>query len=563
MTVSLRMQSAFLRLRARGRASTRRLVVFALPSLATLLRFRNGFVFDDVFVIQRSEFIHRLANLPRAFTAHAMVASSLDQAVGRPAMDTYRPISIASFFWDSALSGRAPWSYHLTNLLLHGLVCLLLLEVLDSPLARPRARFDTLPSGLGPRLRVLVACWFGLSPWLAEAHVFINGRSDLLLALFFLCALLAFRKGLDEGRRWGGWLSAACMLLALLSKEIAVVLLPFVAAVPTSARHAWRSRLLASLPLVLSLALYLLLRFHALSGLRSHSDTAQLLLALRNLPLLWVDGMAHTLAPTPYVLRSLRDDYAGASTATLVLCSVLAVGGGLVLLVRLRRSYTQSWALLMSLASLAPAAMISTSLWPGFGRYLYVPALGVSIALGTSIEQLARTRIAGRVLWTACSALLLASGVLLVDATLGFVDEQTVYGRAISNSPDQAWAHGFMGMSLRRDGQCKEAIPHLNVAANLDPDDPRYTIHLGRCLIDIQAYSAAVGVAQRGRTRFRDTRSEAGFLLIEALSLPSSRTVEQRALLERCLSLDRARSDCAALLRALPTSAALAPPKAN
>ena len=46
---------------------------------------------------------------------------------------SYRPLSILSFrlnFWMSG--GRHPFIFHLTNVLLHPLVCLLLLEVLSS-----------------------------------------------------------------------------------------------------------------------------------------------------------------------------------------------------------------------------------------------------------------------------------------------------------------------------------------------------------------------------------------------------------------------------------------------
>src|SRR4051794_30620431 len=90
-------------------------LVALLPALVTLPKFWNGFVFDDVFVILNGDFIHDPHNLVAAFSSHTMIASSLHSAVGSVPLDTYRPISIASFFWDAALSGRSPWAYHLTN----------------------------------------------------------------------------------------------------------------------------------------------------------------------------------------------------------------------------------------------------------------------------------------------------------------------------------------------------------------------------------------------------------------------------------------------------------------
>lgn len=534
----------------RTQSALRRCLVFALPSLATAARFRNGFVFDDVFVIERGQLIHDLGNLPRAFTSHAMVASSQDQAVGAPAMDTYRPVSIASFFWDAALSGKHPWAYHLTSLLLHGLVCVLVLSLLDTLLPRVPAR-----------MRLCLACWFGLAPWLAEAHVFINGRSDLLLGLFFIAALLSFRAALQRASPAWAAASGGALLMALLSKEIAVVLLPFVIAVPAVEVPLKRRLAYGSAPVV-ALLLYLGARFVALAGLRTHSDTDQLLLALRNLPLLLVDGLSHALLPTPYVLRSLRDDYASAGMLTVLACSLVITLGVGVLLYRLvaqkgtlaekEADYTLLWSVVLSLVSLSPPAMISTALWPGFGRYLYVPAIGLCVGLALVIHALSLRFVLVQRLWLpGCVLVLCVCAGLLLDATLDFVSETTLYANAIKRRPEQAWTHGFMGLSLRRAGRCDEALGFLNVAATRDPADPRYATHLGRCLVDVGAHSAALGVAERGRARFRDTRAEPGFLLIAALALPSSQTGERETLLERCLALDRGRTDCAQLLAQL------------
>jgi len=523
---------------ARAQSALRHFLVFALPSLATLGRFRNGFVFDDVFVIERGKFIHDLANLPGAFTAHAMIASSQEHAVGRPGMDTYRPISIASFFWDAALSGTQTWSYHLTNMMLHGLVCVLVLRLLDLLLPQ-----------VAPGVRLFLTCCFGLAPWLSEAHVFINGRSDLCLALFFLTALLAFRDALDRTSRTMGWLAAASLLAALLSKEVAVVLLPFVLAFPASG-VPWRKRLALGAPLCVALAAYLVLRFNALDGLRSHNDAGQMLLALKQLPLLLADGVAHALTPTPYFLRSLNDDYAHTSTSIICLSAAALLIVCVSLVVMSRRYYTFSWAVFLALTALAPCAMISTTLWPGFGRYLYVPAIGLCVAAGVGIGHFGQRIPIRRSVWTAAGvSLALASAALLVDATFAFESERIMYARSISQRPQQAWTHGFMGMSLRRAGLCDEAIPYLNRAATMAPADPRYSVHLGRCLVDIGAYQAAVGVAERGRERFRDTRAECGFLLVAVLAMPSARAQEQEELLRRCLRLDTGRSDCAELLQ--------------
>jgi hypothetical protein len=139
----------------------------------------------------------------------------------------------------------------------------------------------------------------------------------------------------------------------------------------------------------------------------------------------------------------------------------------------------------------------------------------------------------------------------LLDATLSFVDEETLYTRAMVERPGQAWPLGFLGMSLKREQRCREAIPLLNRAATMDARESRYALRLGQCLLETGAIEPARSVAQAGRARFSGTRSEPGFLVLLARSLPSTQAGEQRALLERCLSVDPDRSDCRELLQLL------------
>jgi hypothetical protein len=498
-----------------------RTLVGLLPALVTLVRFRNGFVFDDVFVIQRSDFIHQLANLPRVFTSHTMVASSLDAAVGRPGMDTYRPLTLVSFFVDAAVGQREPWPYHLTNLLLHSAVCVLLFEFLRRQLRE------------NEHLALLATLMFGLAPWLAEAHVWINGRSDLWMAVFVLLALLA-RSPL---------LTGAAMLGALASKEIALFVLPFVVLAPS--KGSFRERFLRAWPSYLALAIYLGARAWALDGLRTHEHTAQLAAALLNLPLVLADGFLHILVPTPFALRNMRDDYAVLPSWLVPALAVLELAV-LALIVRARRPFAL-WALGLALATLAPATMISTLLWPGFGRYLYLPALATVCALA---DLLAAAHFPSRRLTVGAVTVLAASAAMLLDATLSLHDEQTTYARAVARAPKQAWAIGFLGLARKREGRCDEAVPLLAVADSLAPEEPRYSIHLARCLIELDQPDAAREVAKRGQTRFAGTRAEPGFLVAELLI--TGDPTHARALIERCLQLSPGRLDCAEARQRLP-----------
>lgn len=513
------------------------LLVGLLPSLLTLGRFRNGFVFDDVFVIVRGEFIHTPARFWEAFTHHTMVASSLDSAVGQPALDTYRPLPLVTFFWDAWLAGRDTWSYHLTNTLLHALVCVGLLELV-------RKLLPNLPA----LTRVSLVCVFALSPWLSEAHVWVNGRSDPLMSVFVLLALHAALAVPSIASRL--LVFAAC-LLALLSKEVAVLALPFVVLAPWLRAVSPPPRKAAALLAeaagpTLALGIYLALRVNALDGLKTHEGSSHLWLAARQAPMLLVDGAYRTLVPSDYVLRSLRDDYAALGAEWVAAASLLClVLGSLAFRVR-RQAPLMGAGLAWYALTIAPVSLISTTVWPGFGRYLYLPGLGLVVALGAGLERLALTRPDLRRVALGLPLILAAfSAPLLVFATTLYRDEASLYSAAQERAPEQAWTHGFMGLSVRRAGDCERAIPLLSRAAQLDPADHRYLTHLGHCLVETRRREAALAVALEGEARFAGTRQEAAFLLIHASSLPTPDAAEMERLLRRCLVVYPGRTDCA------------------
>lgn len=533
----------------RGRA-LEMLTVSLLPTLLTLGRFQNGFVFDDVFVIVRGEFIHTPSRFMEAFTRHTMVASSLDAAVGQPSLDTYRPLPLVTFFWDAWLAGRETWSYHLTNTVLHGLVCVGLLELVRRLLP-----------GLPRVTRVALVCVFALSPWLSEGYVWINGRSDPLMSVFLLVALHAALARPSAAAR--AIVFVGC-LAALLSKEVAALALPFVvlaawlrgeSAPPRTVRAFLRE---AAGP-ALALGVYLLLRVNALEGLRTHEGSTQLWAAARHAPLLLVDGLYRTLVPSDYGLRSLRDDYTALGSGWVVAAALVAlVLAGLALRYR-ERAPLLGAGLAWYALTIAPVALITTSLWPGFGRYLYLPALGLVVALGAGIELVVESRPALRRLALGLPVLLaVLSAPLLVFATTRYHDEATLYSDARERSPEQAWTHGFLGLSLRRDGNCQAAIPLLERASQLDPGDARYLTHLGHCLVETMQRERALAVALEGERRFAGTRQEAAFLLIHASSLPVNDPEHMEGLLRRCLAVYPGRRDCANGLEVLAAQRARA-----
>jgi len=195
------------------------LLAALLPYLNSL---DNGFVLDDQERIVSNPYVQGSAAFGALFTADCWEA----QNQGRS--NHYRPVAVVSFALNHRLGGLEPFACHLTNLLLHILVCILLLLVLRR----------LLPRGM---LALTAALLFAVHPVHTEAVAAVGGRAHLLAALFFLAACLvhlaafprlpsALRAENDGWQRPTGLtlLGMTFFLLALLSSGSAAALLPVV-----------------------------------------------------------------------------------------------------------------------------------------------------------------------------------------------------------------------------------------------------------------------------------------------------------------------------------------------
>src|SRR4051812_25396596 len=163
-----------------------------------------------------------------AVVAHPTLGSLLTTPLG----GNYHPLTMASLALNYALSGAKPFGYHWLNLLLH---------VLDTGLVFLFVR--KLSAG---RLwaAVVTSLFFGIHPMHVESVAWIAERKDVLYALFYLTALLAYLRYLD--RRRSGWLALTWIsfVLSVASKPAAVVLPLTLLALDWFRRRPWRPRVL-------------------------------------------------------------------------------------------------------------------------------------------------------------------------------------------------------------------------------------------------------------------------------------------------------------------------------
>lgn len=132
-----------------------------------------------------------------------------------PYLHYWRPMTLLTFHADYKLWGLRPAGYHLTNIIINALNALLIFYIFLQITSKPHYGF-------------FAALFFSLHPCHVEAAAWISGRTDLLGALFILCAIFNFLKFLEKPDRWTLYFSLSMwsFILALLSKENSV-LFPF------------------------------------------------------------------------------------------------------------------------------------------------------------------------------------------------------------------------------------------------------------------------------------------------------------------------------------------------
>ena len=447
----------------------------ATPWPATLLgvlcfinTLSNDFVYDDRALVLDNPRIQSLTNW------HAIWLSDWWQVLEDDGGDSggrdrlYRPLTLCSFAVNYALHGLSPVGYHLGNILLHGLACLLLWH------AARRVLADAATASLATAL-------FAVHPVHAEAVANIVGRAEILAAVFLLLGMLVLlpRDGVPSlGRTVAG---AAAFFAALLAKETAVCF-PAIALLvlylqPACRRQPVRWWLLRAACLVPPLVIYFPLRYVALGHQLIRSAPVETLMnpLIAALPADRVVGSATILGSYARLLlvpNRLSCDYglavvnpAGGVTAA-TLMGFLTLAGLVVAMVGFVRR-TPRWHVLAVLTAMliASYALISnTVLLIGVSlaeRLMYWPSALVVMMAGLGLVAFWRRHCTvggrleprARLLAVLGVAVLAALGLRTVTRNADWRTNATLFARDVVTCPASAQLNKCHAVELVREAK--------------------------------------------------------------------------------------------------------------
>jgi hypothetical protein len=339
----------------------------------------------------------------------------------------------------------------------------------------------------------------------------------------------------------------------LLSKETLVFTVPALVVWPEGDAHvSWQARIRRSGGFLVASISYLAVRAAVLGGLRASEGDGHLLKALSYLAPLELEGLWGALWPRRLYLRFLGEELGALGSAHLIALAVaFALFAGGLWVVR-RRLPLVAWGVFWFVSCLAPVTLIAGLLWPGFGRYLYLPSAGLAIALGSIAVRLHD----GFPRWRPALAFAGAFYLTLLAVHLrgwveDFRDEETLYTAAITKNPGGAHAYGWLAFSYLREDNVTGAIGPLTVAHQLAPDEVRYAEQLLYGFVKTQRLDAARRLAEECAPRYESDASPFHMFLLNATHMTSPETASFHVL--ECLRKYPGSKECGSAFEQLVT----------
>jgi tetratricopeptide (TPR) repeat protein len=374
-----------------------------------------------------------------------------------------RPVVNVSFALNRAVTGLAPWGFHVVNLGLHVLNGWLLFAVVRGSLALPAAPPARLCNA--DLLALAAAVLWLVHPLNTEVIAYVTQRTEILMATFYLATLLAAIHGWAGGRRWIAAATAACMLGTLCKESmvtapLAVVLhdLAFSGLRPAAVwrRRRWLYAGLATSWIVLAAVMASGPRSGSVGFGRGISPWDYLLTQG------WAVGRYLFLAVWPERLlvdygdlpRTAVADWLPGGSVVLALVGVATLTW--------RRSPPLSFAILACLLALGPTSSIVPIVTEvGAERRMYL-SLAPLVAGGVCLVDQACGRLVGLGLSRSGAGILLAVILAGWGAGLGtrtwqrsadYLDPVRLWESAVAILPDNARSHSNLAAALVHAGR--------------------------------------------------------------------------------------------------------------
>ncbi|KRT83914.1 Anaphase-promoting complex subunit 3 protein [Oryctes borbonicus] len=475
-----------------------------------------GFVFDDISAIKDNRDLRPHTPLVNVFFNDFWGTPMYKEQSHK----SYRPLCVLTFRWNYLLWQLEPMGYHLVNMLLHSVVCLMY--------------FSRMCSMFLPELSSFVAAMlFAVHPIHTEAVTGVVGRAETLSSVFFLAAFMLYCKA-ARSRKVTGWKylfsSMLSVATAMLCKEQGITVagvcvayeifvsqrmrLPEIkdlikSAITVKSTHQlpWSSEATKRLTVLAITTICLLLarlqimgsqlpvftRFDnpaSVAPMPARQLTYHYLISVNLWLLLFPCELCcdWTMGTIPLVESFF--DPRNLSTLTAYTFLIMLVAGAVF-----TENRQQSALILMSLAFLILPFLPASNLFFPVGfvvaeRVLYMPSMGFCLLIAYGWTLLAEKR-SKKLAWLAIGILVAAHGTKTYLRNWDWESEYSIFMSGLRVNQRNAKLFNNVGHALESQAKYTEALKYFQTAVSVQEDDVGAHINVGRTYNHLKMFKEA------------------------------------------------------------------------
>lgn len=433
------------------------------------------FVYDDLRQVLRNPLIQQNSLIWKALTSDVWAFKG-DGTIA--ASNYWRPTFTAWQIINFRLFGAEPLGWHVTNLILHSGICVLIFASLR------RWAFSTVSA-------YAIAIIFAVHPTRVESVAWVSGSPDLLFVAAFLGSLWFAQSYAGTGKRSKLIIAVLLYTLALGAKEIGILCLPIFYLVMSgtgSEPEREADRKTPMLILGAAAAIYFVLRWVILGAIaRPTDDPVSLGSAILSVPEMFAFYLRQTFFPywmsANYPLEPVTQIGLMNFVFPLVICAAALLGIYFLIKANSRGPLAAALFFLPLITAMNATAFVSQQIV--HDRYLYLPLLGILMLIVPFTIKLAGER----------TVLIIAVviGPLLSIQTVSYNrawhDELSLWART-SSIDDSSFTAMQFGSALAEVGRDEESIEVYTAAIDKRPTQ-RGFIGRGRGYLKLKQYQNA------------------------------------------------------------------------
>jgi len=342
-------------------------ILVSWPSLS------GDFIFDDNSLVKNNTYVKSLHSLSSYLTQEDGIIDQADKTNLHTGF--YRPLLNFSYFIDYKIWGMKAFGFRLTNIILHLICCLLIFQMLIL------LKIERLAALLG-------TIFFAIHPTATETVSMIVCRNNLLVTIFSILSFIFYIES-RRNRLVYLFISAIFFCFALLSKEVAVMMIPifflYNRSISTEKRNL-SNEIVSYLPFLFLLTFYMILRMNVIGAFTSPFTPNDFLIRLYLIP--YVIASNFLLIFAPFGLHSFYEKYPESFFGYKIIISYIFLLSLMIATWRLRKKPLLIFSVTAFLISMFPVLNLIPIASPSIVtmRWLYFPLAFLSIAVAYLIQ---------------------------------------------------------------------------------------------------------------------------------------------------------------------------------